>query len=222
MTAATPVLARGAHHPLSGKACLMEVVSWLDGGEWTDRPTCTHPLLAEMARAVNDRTPSEALPDLAPMAFMLTDTPEPADGDVAHHVRALLLNWVARRALAYVPIQYRRIAQRVIQYHQNLYTVPSLDWRRQLSTTRVEFGMRIDALAGNRATDRRHPFIACDTVLTATMPDREGWPEFAIWYLVELTPSDRLLDLLGDFIGEYRRLTLLPATQGEAALAGTA
>ncbi|MBG0566118.1 hypothetical protein [Actinoplanes aureus] len=51
-----PVLSRGKHrHPRRG-ACFMEFASYLAGERWTDHPACTHPLLAHLARLVNDYT----------------------------------------------------------------------------------------------------------------------------------------------------------------------
>ena len=51
---ALPSLAAGAHDADAGQACVMEYVSLLAGEEWSDRPDCTHPLLAHEARTVND------------------------------------------------------------------------------------------------------------------------------------------------------------------------
>jgi hypothetical protein len=49
-----PVLDRGSHvHPGDG-ACFMEYASILAGERFSDRPGCTHPVLAAVARAVND------------------------------------------------------------------------------------------------------------------------------------------------------------------------
>lgn len=62
-----PVLSRGKHrHPRKG-ACFMELASFLAGERWSDHPACTHPLLAEVARQVNDRTTDAGRSRLAPM-----------------------------------------------------------------------------------------------------------------------------------------------------------
>jgi hypothetical protein len=59
-----PVLSRGKHrNPRSG-ACFMEFVSYLAGERWSDHPSCTHPLLARLARLVNDYTGDSRRPDL--------------------------------------------------------------------------------------------------------------------------------------------------------------
>ena len=49
-----PVLSRGKHRTPRSGACFMEMASVLAGEKWTDQPQCTHPLLAGLARLVND------------------------------------------------------------------------------------------------------------------------------------------------------------------------
>jgi len=49
-----PVLSRGKHRNPRKGACFMEYASLLAGERWTDHPQCTHPLLASVARQVND------------------------------------------------------------------------------------------------------------------------------------------------------------------------
>lgn len=51
-----PVLSRGRHRTPRRGACFMELASVLAGERWSDHPACTHPVLAELARMVNDRT----------------------------------------------------------------------------------------------------------------------------------------------------------------------
>ena len=45
----------------------MEMASYLAGERWSDHPTCTHPLLAELARYVNDLTGDDQRQQLAPL-----------------------------------------------------------------------------------------------------------------------------------------------------------
>lgn len=49
-----PVLSRGKHFSARRGACFMEFASYLAGERWSDHPSCTHPLLARLARLVND------------------------------------------------------------------------------------------------------------------------------------------------------------------------
>jgi hypothetical protein len=54
-----PLLSRGKHRRPSRGACFMEFASYLAGERWSDHPACTHPLLAELARTVNDHISDE-------------------------------------------------------------------------------------------------------------------------------------------------------------------
>ncbi|MGN6251817.1 MAG: hypothetical protein ACTHNS_08390 [Marmoricola sp.] len=51
---AMPVLSPGRHRRPDRGACFMEMASWLAGEPWSDQPGCTHPVLAELARRIND------------------------------------------------------------------------------------------------------------------------------------------------------------------------
>lgn len=60
-----PVLSRGKHRNPRKGACFMELASYLAGERWSDHPACTHPLLAALARLVNDHTSDAARGRLA-------------------------------------------------------------------------------------------------------------------------------------------------------------
>jgi hypothetical protein len=60
-----PVLTRGKHRNPRKGACFMELASYLAGERWSDHPACTHPLLASVARLVNDHTSDAGRPRLA-------------------------------------------------------------------------------------------------------------------------------------------------------------
>ena len=62
-----PVLSRGKHRNPRRGACFMEMASFLAGEGWSDQPACTHPLLAELARLVNDTVTERWRPQLVPM-----------------------------------------------------------------------------------------------------------------------------------------------------------
>jgi hypothetical protein len=62
-----PVLSRGKHRSARKGACFMELASFLAGERWSDHPSCTHPLLAALARYVNDLTSDAGRPALAPL-----------------------------------------------------------------------------------------------------------------------------------------------------------
>ena len=60
-----PLLSRGKHRNPRKGACFMELASYLAGERWSDHPACTHPLLASVARLVNDYTSDAERPRLA-------------------------------------------------------------------------------------------------------------------------------------------------------------
>ena len=62
-----PVLSRGAHRSPRRGACFMEFASFLAGEPWSDHPACTHPLLSQLARRVNDLTSDEGRQELVPL-----------------------------------------------------------------------------------------------------------------------------------------------------------
>ena len=70
-----PMLSRGKHRSPRKGACFMEFASLLAGERWSDHPACTHPLLAALARHVNDYTSDagrQRLADLIPSVIGLT------------------------------------------------------------------------------------------------------------------------------------------------------
>src|SRR5688572_27308930 len=91
-----PVLSRGKHRNARKGACFMELASYLAGEKWSDHPSCTHPLLAALARDVNDHVSDRARTWLAPLVpdVIALNGPEPR----AHA-------WIARDvALTALPI----------------------------------------------------------------------------------------------------------------------
>lgn len=62
-----PVLSRGKHRSARKGACFMELASYLAGERWSDHPRCTHPVLARLARDVNDHVDDYGRERLAPL-----------------------------------------------------------------------------------------------------------------------------------------------------------
>lgn len=62
-----PVLSRGKHRQPRKGACFMELASFMAGERWSDHPGCTHPLLASLARLVNDHTTDDGRHRLVPL-----------------------------------------------------------------------------------------------------------------------------------------------------------
>jgi hypothetical protein len=70
-----PILSPGKHRNPRTGACFMELASLLAGERFSDHPACTHPLLAAVARHVNDHTSDagrQRLADLIPSVIGLT------------------------------------------------------------------------------------------------------------------------------------------------------
>ncbi|HMG28878.1 MAG TPA: hypothetical protein VK585_02010 [Jiangellaceae bacterium] len=99
-----PMLSRGKHRSPRKGACFMELASYLAGERWSDHPDCTHPLLAGVARLVNDYTSDDGRPRLAgliPSVIGLTsDDP---------HVDALIALRSATLALPVVAAERQRV-----------------------------------------------------------------------------------------------------------------
>ena len=73
---ALPTLSAGSHDADHGEACVMEYVSLLAGEEWSDRPECTHPMLAHEARTANDLLREGDRARLVPLIGRLFGTTE--------------------------------------------------------------------------------------------------------------------------------------------------
>jgi len=74
MPTALPILDAGRHRSPRHGACLMEYTSVLAGERFSDSPSCTDPVLAAVARAVNDYSGEAARQRIAPYAGDLTTT----------------------------------------------------------------------------------------------------------------------------------------------------
>lgn len=62
-----PRLSRGSHLSPEAGACFMEYASLLAGEPWSDQPKCTHPVVGEVARMVNDATSDAGRSRLVPL-----------------------------------------------------------------------------------------------------------------------------------------------------------
>jgi hypothetical protein len=93
-----PILSPGKHRNPRTGACFMELASLLAGERWSDHPACTHPLLAAVARQVNDHTSDAGRPRLAkliPSVIGLTGEDLHIDARIALRSAAMALPVVA-------------------------------------------------------------------------------------------------------------------------------
>lgn len=110
-----PVLSRGKHHSPRRGACFMEMASYLAGERWSDHPSCTHPLLAAVARQVNDRMTDAGrarLATLIPSVIGLTGDDLHVDVRIALRCATTALPVVAaerQRGLAVAVLSANRI-----------------------------------------------------------------------------------------------------------------
>jgi len=89
-----PVLSRGKHRSPRKGGCFMEFASFLAGERWSDHPRCTHPLLAALARDVNDHVSDNArsrLVPLIPSVIGVTSDDQRIDVEIALRVAARAL-----------------------------------------------------------------------------------------------------------------------------------
>jgi hypothetical protein len=109
-----PILSAGSHNDPTSGACIMEMASFLAGEAWSDSPACTHPVLASMARQVNDRLPDDRRGELLPLLGRLMGT-APTGTEHEQHVLSTRLGcWSARQVLDLVRPQDRDVCERAI------------------------------------------------------------------------------------------------------------
>lgn len=180
-----PVLSRGKHRTPRRGACFMEFASYLAGERWSDHPSCTHPLLARLARLVNDYTSDaerQRLASLVPSVVGLNGD------DVRVDLRIAL-----RAALCALPVvaeeRQRSMAMTVIVANRLLAEVdgrPAGDLdeesRRVLAqvplATRWTSGIAADLPLSLRGFRRRGApsavLFAVDGIAKACVPDPDG------------------------------------------------
>jgi len=114
-----PVLSRGKHRNPRRGACFMEFASYLAGERWSDHPSCTHPLLARLARLVNDYTSDsgrQRLVELVPDVVGLTTDDVRADLRIALRAGLSALPVVAeerQRSMALTVVVVNRLLAQV-------------------------------------------------------------------------------------------------------------
>ncbi|MGH3423894.1 MAG: hypothetical protein ACRDO8_04140 [Nocardioidaceae bacterium] len=95
-----PVLSRGKHRNPRKGACFMEFASYLAGERWSDKPACTHPLLAGLARLVNDNVDEATragMVEMVPEVVGLTCADPRADAMIALRCASAALPVAAER-----------------------------------------------------------------------------------------------------------------------------
>lgn len=95
------VLSAGTHHRPGQGGCLLEVASLLAGEPWGDEPACAHPVIAALARSVNDQVPDQDRHLLIALVPAVIGTAaDPADSLAEQWALTVrLVAWCARQVL---------------------------------------------------------------------------------------------------------------------------
>lgn len=210
-----PVLSRGKHRSPRKGACFMEFASYLAGERWSDHPACTHPLLAAVARQVNDATTDAGrgrLARLIPSVIGLTGTDPRLEArltlrcvwaalPVASEERQrVLVVALLRCEQLLADLDSRPAGSLSPETREALATVPHAErWARQF----ISLAGGVHRQFRSRAAERT---VACAV---------QGIAEACIE-----DPDDRLLDLLVAAIDETTTWTRRPARVRTPALAG--
>lgn len=106
-----PTLSAGSHDAEHGEACVMEYVSLLAGEQWSDRPECTHPVLAHEARTTNDLLRDSDRSRLVPLIGRLFGTT-----DDSPELRARLRLTQARQVITLIEPAARARALAAVEH----------------------------------------------------------------------------------------------------------
>jgi len=176
----------------------MEYASYLAGERWSDHPRCTHPLVAVVARLVNDHTSDRGRQHLAPLVpsvIGLTSSDPRVDVDVALRCATAALPIAAaerQRAMAVAVLsgERARVAlegrQRPVQHELQRASIDALDSAPQAASWARTFVRRHDVSVEEfRRTAAPHiARIAVPAIAQACVPD----------------PDERMRQLLVDVI----------------------
>jgi hypothetical protein len=198
-----PVLSRGKHRNPRRGACFMEMTSFLAGERWSDHPACTHPLLARLARLVNDTVSDPSRTHLTPLIpSVIGLTSDDVHVDVAIALRSALTALPIAAAhrqnvLATAVITCERVLAELdgrekgtlsAQSRQGLSQVPeAAGWARSFSGGLRQTRRTFCTQSAPRILD-----VAVESIALACAPEVE----------------QRLVDLLAATVADCQRLIL--------------
>src|SRR5512132_2389750 len=183
-----PILSPGKHRSPRTGACFMELASLLAGERWSDRPACTPPLLAAVARQVNDHTSDagrQRLAELIPSVIGLTGDDLHIDARIALRSATMALPVVAaerQRVMAVSVLACERVLGELDGRRIGAFEGPSWSALAQVPHA-AQWADRFIGDARTSATParrfRRHvaPAIVHDAVqgvAQACVPDPDG------------------------------------------------
>ena len=209
-----PVLSRGKHRNARRGACFMEMASFLAGERWSDHPACTHPLLANLARLVNDTVTDRVRPQLIPLIpSVIGLTSDDLHVDAAIALRSALsalpiASAPRQNVLATAVVACERVLAELdgrdrdslsAQSRQALAQVPEAEaWARCFSG-----GLRLSPRTFRAQTAPHILNIAVEGIALACAPDVE----------------QRLVDLLAAAIAECQAMIVTETAQKQRAAA---
>jgi len=207
-----PVLSRGKHRNPRRGACFMEMASFLAGERWSDHPACTHPLLADLARLVNDVLTDRSrllLVPMIPSVIGLTSNDLHVDAAIALRSAWAALPIAAefrQRVLATAVLRCERALAELdgrdpyslsVQSHRVLDDVPLAGaWARSFSG-----GQPVSRRSFRETTAPHTVRIAVESIAQACAPDVE----------------QRLVDLLAATIADCEAMIDTPAASERRA-----
>lgn len=218
MPTALPILAAGRHRSPRHGACLMEYTSVLAGERFSDSPHCTDPVLAAVARAVNDYSSDASRQRIAPYAGDLTTAHGAGDDMQRGIVRRCLLT-----ALRYADGNRRHVLLVALLGLDRAATGASRGWDDSMLSIDSELAL----LGGDSGLADAAAYVAALPV-TAEEHSRRALAvsvEAAVATIAESaadpdTADDVLFELFTHCLDDYRR-SLVTAGQG-SRLAWTA
>jgi len=175
--AALPTLSAGSHDSEHGEACVMEYVSLLAGEQWSDRPECTHPLLAHEARTTNDLLRDSDRSRLVPLIGRLFGTT-----DDSPELRARLRVTQARQVIALIDPASRSRAVAAVERAESWIGRDGTDddvksaFREAMTYPVAHGDLDDDHVAFHSAMSRMFPF--------ALSPELEAAEAYALTALV--------------------------------------
>lgn len=188
----------------------MEMASFLAAEQWSDHPVCTHPLLAELARLVNDAVSHRLRPRLVPLipsVIGLTSDDVHMDATIALRAAVVALPTAAahrQRVLVTGVLACEQVLDGRIPGSLSLQSRRVLDQVPQAAAWACYFSRQQRVSPWDfRGQVAQHVLSVAVGSIAQTCPHDAG---------------QMLVDLLADTIADCKALVTLPAASKDQAL----
>jgi hypothetical protein len=203
-----PVLSPGRHRNPRKGACFMEMASYLAGERWSDHPSCTHPVLALLARMVNDGVADDQrsrLIPLIPSVIGLTGDDLRVDAHIALRCATTALpiaSATRQHALAVGILSCERLLAELDGQPSDHRQPSAVDALRRVPESerwaqKFSHGLPLSRGAFRRQTAPRIVSLSVEGIAEACVSD----------------PETRLIDLLEQCIAQTRTMVGLEAVE---------